>query len=235
MPARFTNAIGKACRVVRSDLPRSDRVATADRRHTPKGRTAHDIVRALVLRTRGGSNLAFPLKGAQRRLSMEFYPSSSSGIQVDAEGVPGRTETETTCTDALRNASPLERADSMRVSPNILGRISVMAAAFCPSHHRLGGQAVPAQPTSPSLYGITSGPDGNLSFTEPWANRVGRITLSGSVSQFDMPRQSSYPTDITAGANGSLVCRNGASRNLPNESQPADHELCHPALAEGEI
>jgi len=200
MSARFTNAIGKACRVVRSDLPRSDRVATADRRHTPKGRTAHDIVRALVLRTRGGSNLAFPLKGAQRRLSMELYPSSSSGIQVDAESVPGRTETETTCTDALRNASPLERA----------------------------------QPTSPSLYGITSGPDGNLSFTEPWANRVGRITLSGSVSQFYMPRQSSYPTDITAGANGSLVCRNGASRNLPNESQPADHELCHPALAEGE-
>jgi hypothetical protein len=105
-------------------------------------------------RTRAGSELAFPLMGAQRRLF-----------------------TETTCTDALRNASPLERAGSMRISASIFRR----------------------------------------------------ITPSGPFSHLATPPQSSYATNLTAGANGSVwfaemepraICRMSPSQLITSSVTP---------------
>jgi streptogramin lyase len=52
--------------------------------------------------------------------------------------------------------------------------------------------------------GITSGPDGNLWFTEHGGNRIGRITPSGSIREFSLPTPGSAPQGITAGPNGNL-------------------------------
>jgi streptogramin lyase len=52
--------------------------------------------------------------------------------------------------------------------------------------------------------GITAGPDGNLWFTEDFANQIGRITPSGTITEFAIPTYSSFPTEITAGSDGSL-------------------------------
>jgi Planctomycete extracellular len=49
--------------------------------------------------------------------------------------------------------------------------------------------------------GITAGPDGNLWFTEGFANKIGRITTSGAVTEFPT---SSGPSGITAGPDGNL-------------------------------
>jgi streptogramin lyase len=50
-------------------------------------------------------------------------------------------------------------------------------------------------------YGITAGPDGNIWFTEIFGGKVGRITPSGSITEFTVGGQ---PTGITAGPDGRL-------------------------------
>jgi virginiamycin B lyase len=51
---------------------------------------------------------------------------------------------------------------------------------------------------------IAAGPDGALWFTEPTANRIGRTTTTGQVTEFAVPTPSAYPTAITAGPDGAL-------------------------------
>jgi len=55
--------------------------------------------------------------------------------------------------------------------------------------------------------GITSGPDGNLWFTEPEVNKIGRITPTGSVQEFALPTTcggNCAPSEITGGPDGNL-------------------------------
>jgi virginiamycin B lyase len=49
---------------------------------------------------------------------------------------------------------------------------------------------------------ITPGADGNLWFTEYTGNKVGRITVSGVITEFPTP--SNKPMGITAGRDGNL-------------------------------
>jgi virginiamycin B lyase len=51
------------------------------------------------------------------------------------------------------------------------------------------------------LDGITTGSDGNLWFTESANNRLGQITTSGTITQFDAPLHAAI---ITSGADGAL-------------------------------
>ena len=88
----------------------------------------------------------------------------------------------------------------------------------------LGYQALRARPSPTPLAGkitefalptpgfaseITSGPDGNLWFTESHilsvgANEIGRITPSGTITEFPIPTSYGAPTGITAGPDGNL-------------------------------
>ena len=47
-------------------------------------------------------------------------------------------------------------------------------------------------------------PDGNLWFTEFIANKIGRITPTGTITEFNVPTSSSDPIGITAGPDGNL-------------------------------
>lgn len=51
---------------------------------------------------------------------------------------------------------------------------------------------------------IVTGPDGNLWFTLPNANELGRITPGGAIAEFVVPTASSDPTTIAAGPDGNL-------------------------------
>ena len=51
---------------------------------------------------------------------------------------------------------------------------------------------------------ITAGPDGNLWVTEPGANKIGRLTISGDFTEFVLPRAESQPYKIVAGPDGNL-------------------------------
>ncbi|MGH7266700.1 MAG: virginiamycin B lyase family protein, partial [Candidatus Rokuibacteriota bacterium] len=52
--------------------------------------------------------------------------------------------------------------------------------------------------------GITAGPDGNLWFTEAVANRIGRITPFGAITEFPVPTPGSTPVGITVGPDGNI-------------------------------
>src|SRR5215472_3695260 len=52
--------------------------------------------------------------------------------------------------------------------------------------------------------GITSGPDGNLWFTENYSNKIGRITTCGVITEFPIPTPGSGPLGIATGLDGNL-------------------------------
>ena len=64
--------------------------------------------------------------------------------------------------------------------------------------------AIPTANASPSK--IVVGPDGNLWFTEVSGPNIGRITPSGSITEFAVPPNSNFPqtVDITNGPGGNL-------------------------------
>ncbi len=62
--------------------------------------------------------------------------------------------------------------------------------------------------------GITSGPDGNLYFTEPLAGKIGRITTNGVISEAVVSPGTTQPTSITTGPDGALWFTQGASNAL---------------------
>jgi hypothetical protein len=59
-------------------------------------------------------------------------------------------------------------------------------------------------PSGSSPARIAAGPDGALWFTESDGNRIGRITITGIITEFSIPTGGSSPTGIAAGADGAL-------------------------------
>src|SRR5215472_5663160 len=53
-------------------------------------------------------------------------------------------------------------------------------------------------------YGITTGPDGNLWFTEANANDIVRVEAGGVITVFPIPTPGGGPSVITTGADGAL-------------------------------
>ncbi|MGA9857467.1 MAG: hypothetical protein WBQ18_06360 [Solirubrobacteraceae bacterium] len=53
-------------------------------------------------------------------------------------------------------------------------------------------------------FDIVAGPDGALWFTEVLGNRIGRITTSGQVTEYNLPNANSDPEGITTGPDGAL-------------------------------
>jgi streptogramin lyase len=51
---------------------------------------------------------------------------------------------------------------------------------------------------------IVSGPDGNLWFTEPTADKIGRITPAGVITEFAVPTVAAEPNGIALGPDGNL-------------------------------
>jgi streptogramin lyase len=52
--------------------------------------------------------------------------------------------------------------------------------------------------------GIVVGPDGALWFAESGTNKIGRMTTSGAVTEFDLPTPGATPYDIASGPDGNL-------------------------------
>src|SRR5581483_8285365 len=111
-----------------------------------------------------------------------------------------------------RGSSPIPRSMLARAAAVVVA--SLLAAA---SFHPLGSSRVSRAAAAPMTtefsittqasnpVGITSGPDGALWFTEFSSNKVGRISISGTVTELAAP-QSCYggPQGITGGPDGAL-------------------------------
>ena len=72
--------------------------------------------------------------------------------------------------------------------------------------------ALPTPGSGP--FGITSGPDGNLWFTEAGMNQIGRITPGGVVTEFPIPTAGSVPYFITSGPDGNLWFTENSGNNI---------------------
>jgi virginiamycin B lyase len=76
-----------------------------------------------------------------------------------------------------------------------------MIAKFSTAGQLLAEYPVPTARSQP--WGITTGPDGALWFTEEEADQIGRITVNGSITEY--PTQNCcFPTFITTGGDGRL-------------------------------
>ena len=81
--------------------------------------------------------------------------------------------------------------------------VAVLLAAAAAGVGRAGAQ--PAGPVLASPADIAAGSDGNMWFTEPGANRIGRITPTGVVTEFSAGiSRRSLPLGIAAGPDGNL-------------------------------
>jgi len=82
-----------------------------------------------------------------------------------------------------------------RITTN--GRITQFKVPWHPGqdpYHGLG----------PGPTDITTGPDGNLWFTEQFAGIIVRLTPGGTFTEFALPTASAFPTMITTGPDGNL-------------------------------
>src|SRR5688572_21829916 len=90
---------------------------------------------------------------------------------------------------------------------NIAAQFVVVVVAVAASAHPLQADPAPAALAGPTgtvvefalptpgsgPHGITAGPDGNLWFTEYYANLIGRVTSEGVITEFFLPTTGSRP------------------------------------------
>jgi streptogramin lyase len=64
------------------------------------------------------------------------------------------------------------------------------------------------QPSTPELdplrMTLTVGPDGNIWFSDPYANQIGNIAPDGTVTEYAVPTPDSFPAGITTGPDGNI-------------------------------
>jgi virginiamycin B lyase len=78
----------------------------------------------------------------------------------------------------------------------VIGRITTKGAI---TEYPLPGPSFGHNP-----YGITTGPDGALWFTESATSQIGRISTSGEIAEYPLPTPNAWPYRITAGPDGAL-------------------------------
>ena len=64
--------------------------------------------------------------------------------------------------------------------------------------------SITTYPISSRSYGIAAGRDGNLWFTEMDTNRIGKITVGGVITEYNIPTSGSAPYGIASGPDGNL-------------------------------
>lgn len=69
---------------------------------------------------------------------------------------------------------------------------------------------------------ITSGPDGNIWFTECYGNRIGRLSPNGTLTEFDLPIPDSRPGEITPGPDGAMWFAESGSGRIGRISTNGD-------------
>src|SRR5437870_5446867 len=115
-----------------------------------------------------------------------------------------------TCgTGDLESLTPHRVARSGQLTNHL--RVTVLVAATTLLALWLGAghadaQSFTAFPLTANSHplGIASGPDWNLWFVEANANQIGRITPTGTTTEFPIPTPNSLPVDAVAGPDGNI-------------------------------
>jgi len=70
--------------------------------------------------------------------------------------------------------------------------------------HADSSPTITEYPSENVPFGITTGPDGNIWYTEFSGNNIARITPSGTITEYPIPTQNAEARDITVGPDGAL-------------------------------
>ncbi len=71
--------------------------------------------------------------------------------------------------------------------------------------------------------GITTGPEGNLWFTDSGTNSIGRITTGGHITEFSLPITSRHPRSIAPGPDGNLWFTSETGKDEIGRITPSGH------------
>jgi streptogramin lyase len=67
-----------------------------------------------------------------------------------------------------------------------------------------------ALPAGSRAYGVATGPDKNIWFTDMGGHAIGRISTSGAIRQFTLPRRNAQPAGIVTGPDGRMWFAEGS-------------------------
>jgi streptogramin lyase len=81
---------------------------------------------------------------------------------------------------------------------------SWLLSGSTPASASAGANKYPTPTAQAGPSSLTLGPDGNLWFTESLANKIGRITPAGVITEFALPTPNAFPAGIAAGVDGNL-------------------------------
>ncbi len=84
-----------------------------------------------------------------------------------------------------------------------------VTASIAPNFHQY---TIPTSDSFPAV--IASGPDGALWFTENEGNNIGRISVSGAITEYPIPTSASQPQGIAAGPDGALWFSESQGNNI---------------------
>jgi streptogramin lyase len=111
--------------------------------------------------------------------------------------IPGSQALSEMVTDPNGNVWGLVWTDQIeRIAPD--GTVSDFPL---PVHQPL---ILPIPELDPLRMTLAVGPDGNIWFSDPYANQIGNITPDGTVSEYAVPTPASLPAGITAGPDGNI-------------------------------
>ena len=108
-----------------------------------------------------------------------------------------------------RTAPPV---DSLPAAAPFLPSISLPPVSVPPPSARV--TLFPVATAASQPFGIVSGPDGNLWFTEGNRDVVARITPKGEITEYHTPTALSQPGAITVGSDGNLWFTEMSGNNI---------------------
>jgi streptogramin lyase len=120
----------------------------------------------------------------------------------------------------LRRPRGQRQADHHRPSLEILEDRCLLSGLINEFPVPLPQSGPPSYPNNLSgLLRIAAGPDGNLWFTEYLVGKIGRLTPSGTLTEYPLPFPNSQPESIVAGPDGNLWFTESAA--TPDPTSPA--------------
>lgn len=142
-------------------------------------------------------------------LSIGPAPFPANAVVGDISGTPTVAGTYRVIVKVTDSGSPAQRAQA------------TYSIVIYPSPSPLAATEYAIPTANSGVLDITSGPDGNLWFTENSAGKVGKVTTSGTFSEFPISPQPAGVIDIHTGPDGNLWFSTGSTLDQINPTSGA--------------
>ena len=130
-------------------------------------------------------------------VTYDYQWEDCSGEVTECTPIPGATNANYIVASNDVGHTLVAQVTAMNGGGAVLAASSASASVHTPNINEY------AQPSGSKPSQITSGPDGNLWFTDESTSKLGRLTTAGAVTEYSLP-SGSVPKGITSGSDGKL-------------------------------